>query len=72
MCVVWVTGLKNLGRVGKQVFFLITFFSGKKTCFWCILKGKFAFQNASKLYFFQKIGKKIYVSLVNLGRVGLP
>ena len=45
-----VTGLKILGKQQTNVYF---FFSEKNITL-CILKDKFAFQNASKLYFFQK------------------
>ena len=51
------------------MFFLIIFFS-RKNIILCILKGKVS--KCIKLYFFPENLKKILVSPVNLGRVGLP
>ena len=50
----WVTGLKLLGRVpDRHTYFFYYFFSGKNTIL-CILKGNFAFQNVLNYIFSRK------------------
>ena len=65
-----VTNLKILGRVGAHIF-LIIFFRKKNIYNFIHFERHFAFQNAY-IFFFRKLEKKVLVSPVNLGRVGLP
>ena len=54
--VFWVTGLKILGRVGTNIFFLKYFFAGKNIIL-CILKG-ILLSKSIKLFFSRKPEQK--------------